>query len=130
MSWGHTLLLVNTGEYAAILQPFKSLHLAKREEVGRLLDEMKKHDVIEPYSSWWALAVGFVRKMDGLPCFLIGYWPLNDMTKNILIRYHLSVTPLAHVLGTEQFCTRDGCKWRRWERLLASEHEIGRQGED
>ncbi|MBJ5570521.1 RNA-directed DNA polymerase, partial [Salmonella enterica subsp. enterica serovar Typhimurium] len=72
---------INTSDHPDIRQPARTLPLAKREEVNRLLDEMKKQDFIEQSSSPWASPVVFVRKKDGSTRFCVDNRRLNDATK-------------------------------------------------
>ncbi|GFX43624.1 retrovirus-related Pol polyprotein from transposon 412 [Trichonephila clavipes] len=81
---GHTTVTqhrIDTADHPPIKQHPRRLPFAKQEEVGTLLREMQKNDIIEPSSSPWASPIVLVRKKDGSTRFCVDYRKLNDVTK-------------------------------------------------
>ena len=72
---------INTGECSPIRQRPRRLPLAKREEVEKLIDDMRKEDVIEPSHSPWCSPVVLVKKKDGSTRFCVDYRKLNNVTR-------------------------------------------------
>ncbi|MBJ4999876.1 RNA-directed DNA polymerase, partial [Salmonella enterica subsp. enterica serovar Hadar] len=108
--YGRTELVyrrIDTGDHPAIRQPARRLPLAKRKEVNRLVDEMKKHDVIEPSSSPWALPTVLVRKKDRSTRFCVVYRRLNDITKKDSYPLPRIDDTLDRLSGAEWFSTLD-----------------------
>lgn len=72
---------IDTGDAKPIRQPPRSVPLAKRGEVERLIQEMQADKVIEPSSSPWSSPVVLVKKKDGSSRFCVDYRKLNEVTK-------------------------------------------------
>lgn len=72
---------INVQGHSPIKQAARRLPLHGREEVGKLVENMKTSDVIEPSSSPWAAPIVLVNKKDGTKRFCIDYRKLNDATK-------------------------------------------------
>ncbi|GFU65992.1 retrovirus-related Pol polyprotein from transposon 412 [Trichonephila clavipes] len=72
---------IDTGEHPPIKQHPRRLPFAKKEEIQKLIEDMKNNDVIEPSSSPWASPIVLVRKKDGSTRFCVDYRRLNDVTK-------------------------------------------------
>ncbi|GFW33660.1 retrovirus-related Pol polyprotein from transposon 412 [Trichonephila clavipes] len=70
---------IDTGEHPPIKQHPRRLPFAK-QEVQKLIKDMKHNDVIEPSSSPWASPIVLVRKKDGSTRFCVDYRGLNDAT--------------------------------------------------
>ncbi|MBJ5565787.1 RNA-directed DNA polymerase, partial [Salmonella enterica subsp. enterica serovar London] len=98
---------ISTGDHPAIRQPAIRLPLAKREQVNRLVDEMKKQDVIEPSSSPWVSPVVLVRKKDVSTLFCVDYRRLNDVTKKDSYPLPRIDDTLNRLSGAEWFSTPD-----------------------
>ncbi|MBJ5579750.1 RNA-directed DNA polymerase [Salmonella enterica subsp. enterica serovar Derby] len=98
---------IDTGDHSGIRQPARRHPLAKREEVNHLVNEMKKQDVIEPFSSPWASPVVLVRKKDGSTRFCVEYRRLNDITKKDSYPLPRIDDTLDRLSGAEWFSTLD-----------------------
>ncbi|GFX40081.1 hypothetical protein TNCV_4317171 [Trichonephila clavipes] len=72
---------IDTGEHPPIKEHPLRLPFAKKEEVQKLIKDMKNNDVMEPSSSPWASPIVSVRKKDGSTRFCVDYRRLNDVTK-------------------------------------------------
>lgn len=72
---------INVNEHPPIRQAARRLPLHGREEVAKLVEDMKTSDVIEFSSSPWASPIVLVNKKDGTKRFCIDYRRLNDVTK-------------------------------------------------
>ncbi len=72
---------IDTGTSAPIRQHPRRVPPARREEVSKLLKEMKDRDVIQPSTSPWASPVVLVRKKDGSLRFCVDYRKVNAITR-------------------------------------------------
>ena len=72
---------IDTGQAQPIKQTPRRIPLAKHAEVDELLDEMLRHDVIEPSTSPWASPVVLVKKKDGTTRFCVDFRKVNDVTR-------------------------------------------------
>lgn len=52
-----------------------------REEVNKILDDMRKQGVIEESQSPWVSSAVLIRKKDGTIIFCVDYRKLNAVTK-------------------------------------------------
>jgi len=71
---------IDTGESKPIRQRPRRLPLAKREEVDKLIEDMRLDGVIEPSESPWCSPVVLVKKKDGSLRFCVDYRKLNNAT--------------------------------------------------
>ena len=69
-----------TGSAKPIKQPPRRLPLAKRDVACQAVDDMLKHEVIEPSASSWSSPVVLVAKKNGTLRFCVDYQKLNDAT--------------------------------------------------
>lgn len=72
---------INTGNAVPIRQRPRRLPLAQEEEVEKMIQTMKKEDVIEESCSPWSSPVVLVQKKDGTKRFCVDYRMLNSVTK-------------------------------------------------
>lgn len=109
-SQGRTAIVkhtINTGEARPIKQAPRSVPLAKRDEVKRLVNEMERDGVIEPSSSPWSSPVVLVKKKDGSTRFCVDYRKLNDVTKKDSYPLPRIDDTLDTLAGTKWFSTLD-----------------------
>jgi hypothetical protein len=72
---------IDTGNARPIRQSLRTLHLAKQAEVGKMLDDIQRREVIEESDSPWPSPVVLVWKKNGDLRFCVDYRELNDVTK-------------------------------------------------
>lgn len=75
---------------------------ARREEVEKLLDEMRTKKVVQPSTSPWASPAVLVRKKDGSNRFCVDYRKVNSVTRK-------DAYPLPRI--DETLDTLAGSKW-------------------
>ena len=71
---------IDTGDAVPIKQPPRRVPIHLRDEVEKVMQEMKDKDVIEPCCSPWASPVVLVRKKDGSICFCVDYRKINSVS--------------------------------------------------
>ena len=98
---------IHTADARPIKQPPRSVPLAKRDEVQKLISEMEKSGVIEPSSSPWCSPVVLVKKKDGSTRFCVDYRKLNDVTKKDSYPLPRIDDTLDTLAGTSWFSTLD-----------------------
>jgi len=102
---GRTSILqhsINTEASPPIRQPVRRVPPNKKQEVGQLLEQMLKKDVIQPSSSPWAAPIVLVQKKDGSTRFCVDYRKLNSVTRK-------DAYPLPQI--TDTLDTLHGSKW-------------------
>jgi len=72
---------IDTGDHRPIKQRPRLLPLSRKEEVQRMIEDMRRTDVIEESSSPWASPIVLVKKKDGSTRFCVDYRKLNDVTR-------------------------------------------------
>jgi hypothetical protein len=91
---------VDMGEARPIRQPPRRLHLTKQADVGKMLEDMQQHGVIEESDSPWSSPV-ILRKKNNLS-FCIDYRKLNNFIRK-------DCFPLSQIDNTLD--TQAGAKW-------------------
>ena len=72
---------IDAGDASPIKQAPRRLPIHRRQEVGRLVNEMEKEGVIQPSQSPWASPIVLVQKKDGSTRFCVDYRRLNKVTR-------------------------------------------------
>ena len=106
---------IETGNSRPVRQALRHHPMAHLDEIDRQVDEMLRHDIVEPAASPWASNVVMVRKKDGAYRLCVDYRALNAVT-------YKDTYPLPHI----DTClnSMDGSSWFSTLDLRSGYHNI------
>ena len=106
---------IETGNSRPARQALRRHPVAHLDEIDRQVDEMLRHDIVEPAASPWASNIVMVRKKDGAYRLCVDYRALNAVT-------YKDTYPLPHI----DTClnSMDGSSWFSTLDLRSGYHNI------
>ena len=108
--YGHTNKVchnIPTGDSPPIRQQLRRIPLYRRDEVKKLLQDMRARQVIRPSNSPWASPIVLVRKRDGSTRFCVDYRKVNTVTRKDAYPLPRVDDTLDTLAGSKWFSTLD-----------------------